>query len=214
MLFLDFRLWVVMTDTGKSKPNYHHGNLRQALIDAAIQFIRHYGAEKMSLRAIAREVGVSQSAPYRHFEDKNALVSAIASQGFELLRDDMRRNFQENKGEPLKALKLTGISYVTFAYHHPEMYRLMFGQRSSQFDGSELKSTHSEGYCVLREIIDLGKESGTFRPYDTDMLALAAWSTVHGVSSLILDGLVDIDETSLGMVTQSLTEIVINGVSQ
>lgn len=200
--------------TISSKETYHHGNLHQALIDAAIVQIRNHGADKVSLRGIAREVGVSQSAPYRHFADKAALLTAIASQGYQLLGEEMRYHYDKHRNQPITALKGAGISYIEFARSRPEMYRLMFGVMARQLKQTKAESNPQEGYCVLKDIIRAGIEIGHFKAFSVETLALTTWSTVHGFSSLLLDGLVELDQDLLAQVCDELTTIVIKGVEQ
>ena len=175
------------TDT-RDKTSYHHGNLRQALMDTALIHIRQAGAEKLSLRAVARDLGVSQSAIYRHFSDKNALLTAIVSQGFEMLGSAMKAAANDYHAEPVESLRRVGQTYIKFAYSHPETYRLMFGMRPHEMESEELKVSSTEGYCVLSEIIQAGIEQSLFLQMPEEQLSLSAWSFVHGVASLAIDG--------------------------
>lgn len=195
-----------------SKDTYHHGNLRQALIDAAIVQIRNHGADKVSLRGIAREVGVSQSAPYRHFADKAELLTAIANQGYQLLGKVMRHHYDTHQDAPIIALKGAGISYIEFAKTHPEMYRLMFGVMARQLKQTSEEVNPKEGYCVLKDIICAGIELGQFKAFPVETLAFTTWSVVHGFASLLLDGLIELTEEQLALVCDELTTIVIKGV--
>lgn len=203
---------IVMTTP--SKETYHHGNLHQALIDAAIVQIRNHGADKVSLRGIAREVGVSQSAPYRHFSDKAELLTAIANQGYQLLGEVMRHHYETHRDDPVVALKAAGISYIEFARSHPEMYRLMFGVMARQLKQTSTNANPQEGYCVLKDIISSGIELGKFKNFPVETLAFTTWSVVHGFSSLLLDGLIELDDEHLLHVSRELTSIVVEGVGQ
>jgi AcrR family transcriptional regulator len=195
-----------------SKETYHHGNLHQALIDAAIVQIRNHGADKVSLRGIAREVGVSQSAPYRHFADKAELLTAIANQGYQLLGQAMRHHYDTHRDNPIVALQGAGISYIDFARSHPEMYRLMFGVMARQLKQSSTNSNPKEGYSVLKDIIYAGIEQGQFKDFPVETLAFTTWSVVHGFASLLLDGLIELEEEELANVCDELTLIVIKGI--
>ncbi len=194
------------------KSRYHHGNLRAALMQGATQFIRLHGAEKLSLRALAREVGVSQAAPYRHFQDKVALLSALASDGFERLGERMRATFELHQQDPQSALREVGEEYVRFALSNPEIYRLMFGMKASEFDASEMQVGHTEGYCILEQVIERGLEMGMFQQHDADMIAKTAWSMVHGYSSLLIDGVLELDETTALSQFQQMAAVWFNGV--
>ena len=167
----------------KTKKQYHHGDLRQALLDAALEIISNDGLEGLSLRGIAREVGVSQAAPYSHFKNRNALLAAVAQLGFRKLSKDMRRA-DPGVGDNGDRLLALGVAYVRFAAKHRELYALMF---SKEFRGAEefeaLKNTATDSYgiitsAVTRRVGKAGSNSGT----------LAAWALVHGIADLVLHG--------------------------
>lgn len=198
-----------MSATTKS---YHHGNLRQALMQGAVKCIREHGAENLSLRALAREVGVSQAAPYRHFEDKVSLLSALASDGFERLGKAMREAFELHADDAEKALGEVGLTYLKFALQHPETYRLMFGMKASQFNHNEMDSGHSEGFCVLEDVIRLGLIKQQFNALNADDIATSAWSMVHGYTSLVLDGLIEVDEQQATQQFYGLAQILLQGL--
>ncbi|MDN4502308.1 TetR/AcrR family transcriptional regulator [Alteromonadaceae bacterium BrNp21-10] len=199
-----------MSDTPKA--NYHHGNLRQALMDGALCCIRDHGAEHLSLRALAREVGVSQAAPYRHFKDKVALLSALASDGFERLGNAMRQAFELAGDDPELALREVGLTYVKFALQHPETYRLMFGMKASDFNAKELDVSHSEGFCVLEDVIRLGMQKQVFQSHPQADIAIAAWSIVHGYASLLIDGVIELDEEQAAAQFKGLGQILNQGI--
>ena len=199
-----------MSDTLKS--TYHHGNLRQALMDGALVCIRDHGAEHLSLRALAREVGVSQAAPYRHFKDKVALLSALASDGFERLGNAMRQAFEAADNDPEKALREVGLTYIRFAMQHPETYRLMFGMKASDFNAKELDVSHSEGFCVLENVIRLGLQKQVFKSHPEFDIAIAAWSMVHGYASLLIDGVIALNEEQAAAQFQGLGHILNQGI--
>jgi AcrR family transcriptional regulator len=144
---------------------YHHGDLRQALLRAAGEVLEKEGLEALSLRELARRVGVSHNAPYRHFPDRDSLLAALAAEGFEILGDALQSRARREMGE----------AYVEFALAHPQRFRLMFGGvvRLGQRD--------PRAYEGLRQsFADLGE--------DAKYAAAAAWGLVHGLSHLLLDG--------------------------
>lgn len=194
------------------KPSYHHGNLRQALMDSALACIRKDGAEKLSLRALARDVGVSQAAPYRHFEDKNSLLSALASDGFERLGEGMSQAFLAAKNDPILALQKVGVTYIDFAIANPETYRLMCGMKSTEFNGKEMEAHHTQAYQILEQVIALGVSSGVFKPSPSRDIAVAAWSMVHGYASLLIDGVIELGEVNAEQQFQAIALILNQGI--
>ncbi|WP_404784890.1 TetR/AcrR family transcriptional regulator [Altericista sp. CCNU0014] len=171
-----------------AKNAYHHGDLRQSLIDAAIALIGEEGIGDLSLRQVARQVGVSHNAPYRHFEDKEALLAAVAEQGFQSLRVVMeaaRQGLPPNSPQGLEAI---GVAYVQFALRHPAYYRLMFGEYRCNFSKySALAEAARRSFMVLVNAIEEGQRTGIFRAADPVDMARVAWSLVHGQSMLALD---------------------------
>jgi AcrR family transcriptional regulator len=167
---------------------YHHGDLRQSLIDAAIALIREEGISDLSLRHVARRVGVSHNAPYRHFQDKDALLAAVAEQGFEGLGVAMETARQSASPNAAHQLAAIGIAYVHFAIAHPAHYRVMFGDyRSAQSQCKELSKAAQQAFMVLVNTLVAGQADGTFHAADPIDMARVAWSLVHGQAMLILD---------------------------
>lgn len=176
---------------GRSSLSYHHGNLRQALIDSADELIREKGPDGLSLRGVARQAGVSQTAPYRHFAEKDELLAAVAEIGFARMHEGMAKLAADHQdhGDRLKAL---GLGYITFAVENPNLFRLMFGTlmaRSEEYP--DLKSACDEGYGVLLSTIEEGQEAGVFCEGEVELLAVAAWSQVHGLAHLAIDGVLE-----------------------
>lgn len=172
----------------EAKNTYHHGDLRQSLIDAAIALISEEGIGDLSLRQVARRAGVSHNAPYRHFEDKEALLAAVAGQGFQSLRAAMESAQQVMPSDSSQRLEAIGIAYVNFALAHPAYYRLMFGDYRCNFSKySALAEAAQQSFMVLVIAIREGQVAGIFRSADPVDMARVAWSLVHGQSMLALD---------------------------
>lgn len=167
---------------------YHHGNLRAALIEAGLQALEQADANDLSLRAIAREVGVSANAAYRHFADKQGLLSAMAAEGFRRFSAAQREALQsspKDSGTPCSAA--AGHAYIAFAQAHPALFRLMFGHLFSEHRDPELLAESMGAFqaLVATSAQDMGVEPGDERALVT---AIARWSLVHGLSHLLLDG--------------------------
>lgn len=173
------------------KEHYHHGSLRDALISAAVQRLQSDGIAKLSLRALAADVGVSPTAVYRHFEDKSALLAAIACDGFVGLTENMHKYLGHEPCDALVALKRIGIGYVDYAIHHPAHYRLMFGQRMvERARYPDLFQASNTSFATLRNMIKRGIDEQLFRDLPLEVMTMTAWSLVHGMAMLTIDGLV------------------------
>ena len=176
-----------MTET---KIQYHHGDLPSALIEAALKRIALEGVEKLSLRAVARDIGVSQTAPYRHFKDKTHLLAAIAREGFEMLA--AQKQGVCGLSSTLDELIEGGVRYVQFAVANPERYKLMFGtkiENRCEFDG--LMAAGQTAFSVMIERVEKGIAEGLLIDDEPLLLARSCWTTVHGISSLFIDGYFD-----------------------
>jgi AcrR family transcriptional regulator len=169
---------------------YQHGDLRHALIQAGLKLLGEGGLPALSLRAAAQLAGVSHAAPYRHFKDKDALVAAIAEEGFRLLTRHMKEQLAACQDEDrLVQLRAAAVGYVDFAVENPGYFRVTFGGAFGDpgtYRGLEEAGT--EAYGVLRGIVTEGIATGHLRAGDPDQLSLAAWSIVHGLGMLIIDG--------------------------
>lgn len=167
---------------------YHHGNLREALLEAATDLIVKDGPQKLSLRATARQAGVSQTAPYRHFSEKEELLAAVGQRGFRQMHQELesRMNGITNSRERLIQ---GGMAYVEFAQKNPHLFRLMFGpMMAKEEEYPELVLSCQDCFGVLLAVIAEGQERGVFRQGDVEVLGTAVWSTVHGIAHLALDG--------------------------
>jgi AcrR family transcriptional regulator len=149
---------------------YHHGDLRAALLRGAGKVLEKQGVAALSLRDAARRAGVSHNAPYRHFADRDALLAALAAEGFRML------------GEALSGVsgRALGEAYVRFALEHPQRFRLMFGGALPMARYPELRESAARAYQGL---LDSWKDMP-----DPQTAAAAAWSLVHGLAQLMLDG--------------------------
>lgn len=171
----------------KAPRPYHHGDLRQALLDAALVLLRRGGTAALTLRAVAREAGVSQTAPYRHFADRSALVAGVAAVGFRALHGAMVAAVAAH-GAGRKGLQELALAYVRFAVRHPEQYRIMFGAEAAECDTSdELKTAAASVRGMLTGGITQLQRAGLVGPGEPGEIALSCWALVHGVVMLSLD---------------------------
>lgn len=200
-----------------AKTAYHHGNLRAALLDAAERLLRADGVASLSLRSVAKAAGVSHTAPYRHFADKQALLAALAEIGFARLRDGMAAAAAKHPGDPRRQLVEAGIAYVRLASAHPELTHLMFGGALPDDAADEAqRQTAQAAFQGLVRIIEDGVRAGTFVDRPPLELAVAAWSLVHGVAMLLTTG--RLDRTGLGRIraetlARRLAQHLVDGIT-
>lgn len=174
--------------TSKPPSSYHHGNLRQALIDATVVLVTEGGADNVTLRGAARLAGVSRTAPYRHFKDKRALLAGLAAEGFRafeiVLSEASRRH--EDPGAKLQAL---GAAYVGFAVDRPAHFRVMFGaELGDKRKYPELMQAANHAFTHLLDAVESCRRAGMLRDVPAEELTLLAWSSLHGLANLVLDG--------------------------
>ncbi|MFC7623497.1 TetR/AcrR family transcriptional regulator [Microlunatus sp. GCM10028923] len=164
------------------RDTYHHGSLRSELIDACARLVETEGVGAVSLRRVAREAGVSPGAPYHHFPDRAALLSAICAQGFELLADRLTAATSD-AGEPPDAVARAVAAYVAFARERPGHFQLMF--RPELSEPEKHPAVREAGDTALAVLTDLVDQLGVADPR---ALAMALWALSHGLAALCIDG--------------------------
>lgn len=176
--------------TGKQqRRSYHHGNLREALIEAALALIARKGPEGFTFAEAAREAGVSAAAPYRHFRDREALVLEVARRGFEQFGAALDRGWDGGQPDPLVALKRIGVAYLEFAREEAPLFSAMFESGISVAADRELKATSDAAFDVVRraaEQVCAGLDPNGRPP--ASMVALHVWSLTHGIACLFARG--------------------------
>jgi AcrR family transcriptional regulator len=168
----------------KEKP-YHHGNLREALIDAAIGLIEERGPDGFTLREIARRARVSRAAPYRHFRDRDDLLAAVVEQGFQGLSEVMARVANSTRS-PLERLRRCGGAYVTFALDRTAHFQVMFRMEPDPEKYPAAGAAGEGAFGQLAAVVAACQESGALPPGNARVVALIAWSLVHGVAHLAI----------------------------
>jgi AcrR family transcriptional regulator len=189
----------------RDKRAYHHGNLREALIEAALKLITEHGSDGLTLSEAARMAGVSPAAPYRHFKDRNSLMSAVAEQGFAAFADILEKAAKGHTNAPMKALMTIGEAYLDFARKAPGHYAAMFEAGIAQGSTPDLARDSARAFNVLR---DAAADMHAILPPDRRapalMIALHIWSMIHGIASLFLRG--DIARRNLPVKPEELLE--------
>lgn len=173
---------------------YHHGNLREALVETSLEILERDGVAGLGLRAAARAAGVSQTAPYHHFDGKEGLLAAVAALGFREQKGEQQRIAEESARlgrSAADAVLELGVGYVRFARKSPELFKLMFGPEiSDRSKHPELAEAYAAAYTSIEDatrerMIELRGEAP---PEDLVVEVASAWSTVHGLATLLIDG--------------------------
>jgi len=171
------------------KDGYHHGDLRRALLEAALALIAEAGTSGLSLREVARRAGVTYGAPYHHFADKTALLAAVARQGFEALIAELEHAATRRTTLESELLAMSE-AYVAFAIRHASHYRVMFlpDVKQSQ-DATEMHAAAGRAFGLLQERIARARTSESEKVHQ--VLATTVWAALHGLSLLAIDGMLE-----------------------
>lgn len=171
----------------KTKP-YHHGDLRNALIQAGLEMLSEGGAAALDLRKVARKAGVSHAAPYRHFADKQALVAAINEEGFRSLAERIQSTLRAAPDDPFEQLQGIARAYVQFAQEHPWLMREMFSGLTIEREAfADLQTASKAVFKLYAEVVKRGQERGSIIDGDPGALAGVLWSLLHGVAMLTIE---------------------------
>ena len=172
---------------------YHHGNLRTALLDAAERTMRERGVQELSLRELAREVGVSHGAPRRHFADRQALLDALVENGFERLRRELSAAVDGAGDDFETRLRETGGAYIRFATRDPALLELMFAGKHRD-DAAALQEAAERAFAVMLELIVQGQADGRLEPGDPERVGFVLFATIQGIASLLTSGMVPAEQ--------------------
>jgi len=196
----------------KPRDRYHHGDLRRALLDEALRTIQEDGVEALTLRTIGLKLGVSRTALYRHFTDKRALLSAVATEGFRLLTERLLRGWSEGGIHGFNAM---GAAYIRFAMANPSHYRVMFGGfvDDGPRDEDLMRESSAAFQALVDALVSLQKD-GAVRKDDPLQLARFVWAVVHGVSMLIIDGQLPHQQSQIDVLIQFTVESIHSGIAR
>jgi AcrR family transcriptional regulator len=195
-----------------TRDTYHHGDLRNALLEAAVELLGEHGAESFTLREAARRVGVNHRAVYRHFEDKTALLAAVAEQGYRELVAQMRAAQAKAAPELERELHALALAYVKFALAQPAHFRVMTGPRLNE-DGRfpELERAVQDGYALMVALIERAKTEGNYQGR-IEHGVVALWSAVYGIAMLTLQRRVPIELRDVDKFTRRVIAPTIRGL--
>lgn len=193
------------------KKPYHHGDLRNALIQAGIAILAKDGVGGLSLRRTARQAGVSHAAPYAHFPDKPALIAAIATEGYRRLHERMTAAIERRAGDPLRQLLEGAGAYLDFALADPAHFRItLSGVVEKEQDYPDLVAMTQRSFDLLRRLVTEAQAAGVLRPGPADLMAVSLWGAVHGLVILVLD-----EQVSRTVLSRfSLAQMLLNTLSQ
>ena len=171
----------------KRPSQYHHGDLRRALVQEALRTIQSDGVRGLTLRGVGETLGVSRTALYRHFKDKSALLAEVAREGFRTFRQELVDAW-ERGGRDWAAFESMGAAYIRFARENPAHYRVMFGGFVVGSSDVELVREGSGAFQALVDAIVSLQKDGLMRADEPRQLAQFVWALVHGVAMLVIDG--------------------------
>lgn len=172
---------------GRRRTSYHHGDLREALLTAAVELVEARGPDGFTLREAARKVGVTHTAPYRHFANRDALIVGVAQQGFEGLHAAAEARLR-GLTDPRDRLQALGIAYVEYAVAHPSHFRVMHGDIADTCSDPQFAQIKGATFGRLLEIVGACQQAGLIPAGSVPRYALAAWATVHGLADLLMSG--------------------------
>lgn len=175
----------------KNPTSYHHGDLKQALIETGLLVIREQGAHALSLREAARKAGVSEAAPYRHFSNKESLLAAIAEEGFRRLCECITRGVAQAGTDPLARLQALGLSYADFALQETDHFRAMFSSSLVPPHAEKHPSLSEAALLCFKELVkaveDCQKAGIIEKEADVQMTSARLWGSIHGMTNLLID---------------------------
>ena len=168
---------------------YHHGDLKNALIKAGVEILAKEGVGGLSLRKVAQRAGVSYSAPYAHFPDKQSLIAAISTEGFNQLYAELEAAISSHSKNPKKQLIDGAKTYVRFAEENTDTFKIMFsGVLEKEKDYPSFVEISSKTFKLVVEVIQACQNAGILPTAPADLMAVSVWGQVHGIVSLALEG--------------------------
>ncbi len=195
------------------KHDYHHGNLKNELISIAMEFINKEDVDKLTLKILSDATNTSRSAIYKHFKNKDALIETIIQKGFDKFDDETTIYLRDEKKALVDKFYLTGKLYIKFAKTNPNLYRLLFGKRYAHIREEllSIKDEDCSGFAILKKTVEDGQRQGILKKGDSYKQSIVIWSSLHGFSSLIIDGFMDVEDVYEDVYT-SIFETLLSGM--
>jgi len=191
--------------------NYHHGDLKNALIKAGVEILSDEGVGELSLRKVAKRAGVSHSAPYAHFKDRQSLIAAISTEGFKQLYDELNTAVSAHVGDPKQQLVEGAWAYVQFAMNNTDTFKIMFsGVLEKEKDYPSFVEISGKTFDRVVDVVRACQDAGVLRLAPSELMAVSIWGQVHGIISLVLEG--QIPHSLLDRFT--IRDIVLFGIDQ
>lgn len=196
-----------MKNKGLEKQNYHHGNLREALLAAAMETLTTEGADALSLRKVAKQAGVSAPALYSHFSDKRELLAHLAAKGYQLFSASMRKELPDQKTSGKQYLIGLARGYVYFAVEHPALFQLMFSAELGDLSTiPELANASFDSYSLLEDSVRK-QVAATGSAVSAEIAIAASWSIVHGLASLLNERRISISESGANSLDDLVNQV-------
>jgi AcrR family transcriptional regulator len=193
------------------RKTYHHGDLKNALIEAGVRILSEEGIEGLTLRKVAQRAGVSHNAPYSHFPDKQSLIAAISTEGFKQLYSELDDAISAYPNDPRRQLQEGAWAYVQFAQTNSDTFKIMFsGVLEKEKDYPAFVEISQKTFGRVVDVVGACQEAGILSPDPADLLAVTVWGMVHGIISLRLEG--QISHTVLA--THDIRKIVFFALDQ
>jgi AcrR family transcriptional regulator len=170
------------------KKSYHHGDLKNALIEAGVDILSKEGVSALSLRKVAHQAGVSHAAPYAHFADKQALIAAISTEGYKKLYEQIAQAAGQYRAEPLRRLVESSWAYVQFALDEPDHFKVtLSGMIEKEQEYPAFVETARQTFGLVVEIVTQCQQAGILRQGAPDLTAVSVWALIHGFVTLLLE---------------------------
>ena len=192
------------------KKGYHHGSLHSALVEASIALAREGGPDRVILREAARAAGVSHSAAYRHFADREALLAEVSGFARNELAAQMRRRVNRAK-DPRRRLRAVGLAYIDFALAEPGLFRTAFTSHPATSPDTAGDGA-TDPFGVLGQVLDEAQAAGLLDPRLRPGAEIAAWSAVHGLAGLLLDGPLPRNAAAIKLARGQVLDLVERGL--
>jgi AcrR family transcriptional regulator len=195
------------------KNNYHHGNLQNELLEETIKIIAEKNVASVTLRSLSKRLGVSRTAPYRHFSNKTQLLSHVAIIGFERFREHLQTGYERGNGDILEQFQQMGYAYIQFALEHPSYYKLMFNEPLlTENRSAELEAASDASFNQLLDILRQCQQAGVLQHDDIELQAIFIWSSLHGFCSLVLEGHLPLEERQQEDVFLYIKKTLLQGI--